>query len=127
MIYTSSFKSLGRLGDCCQLAVSNGLPTWYSGGRYKKLAPPHNLVLLLKETLKQNNGILSKEDIALFSRTYYYEVLDKLDPNEVYNDLLRIGNGKSVVLLSQEAEGEYSFRYVIKVWFSKAGLQCEEI
>lgn len=124
MIYTASFKIISRLNDFCQLAVSSGVPSWYKGGRYKKLKPTYNFVKLLKAA---QQGEFTAEDISLFSETYWNEVLSELDPVEVYNELQQISQGKPVVLLSQELHDEYSIRYVLRAWFTQAGIDCEEI
>lgn len=126
MIYTASFNQLRKLDNYCQLAVSSGIPNWYKGGRYKKLAPSFQLVCLLKASQQQAGG-LTKEDIERFSATYYEEVLSKLDPKKVYEDLCSIAGNNPIVLLSHEAADEYSVRFVIKAWFENAGIECEEI
>lgn len=123
-IYTASFKVIKKLDSYCQLAVSSGLPNWYKGGRYKKLAPSYHLIQMLKSC---QQATITAEDIDKFARAYIEEVLSKLDPIEVYNELTAIGNGRPIVLLSHEASNEYSIRYVIKVWFEQAGIECVEI
>ena len=125
MIYIASFKSVRKLNDCCQLAISNGVPTWFVGGRYRKLAPTYQWVSMFKRI--QAGGQLCEDDIEKLIATYYRDVLMKLDPKEVYEELQSIANGKDVVLLSQEASNEFSTRLVVKSWFEKAGYQCEVI
>lgn len=124
MIYTASFKITKRLADYCQLAISRGVPDWYKGGRYKKLAPPYQLVMLQKAA---QQGEFSDTDVEMFTATYCNEVLFNLDPIQVEKELMSISNGKPVVLLSQEASDEYSIRHVIRAWFIQAGIECEEI
>mgnify|MGYP004458066013 CR=1 FL=1 len=124
MIYTASFKIIKRLSDYCQLAISRGVPNWYKGGRYKKLAAPYQLVMLQKAA---QQGTFDNDDIEMFSTAYYEEVLSKLNPYEVKEELMQVSGGKPVVLLSQEASDEYSIRHVIRAWFLQAGIECEEI
>lgn len=123
-IYTASFNKLHRLTDYYQLAISNGLPSWFRGGRYKPLKPSFEYVRLLKSV--QQSG-MSAMDIIMFTNTYFEEVLDKLNPIDVYNDLINRACGKPVVLLSQEDSKEYSVRHVVREWFLRAGIDCQEI
>jgi hypothetical protein len=124
MIYTASFKLLNKLNGYCQLAISCGVPKWYTGGRYKKLAPPHFMVMIQKEATQ---GELSEADIQLLSNTYCNEVLMNLDPHEVYSELQEISGGNPVVLLSQETSDEFSIRIILSAWFNQAGIPCEEL
>lgn len=123
-IYTASFKVIKKLENYCQLAVSSGLPEWYKGGRYKKLAPSYQLIQMLKAC---QQATITPEDINKFARTYNEKVLSKLNPKDVYDELVAISNNKPVVLLSHETADEYSVRYVIKAWFEQAGIECVEI
>lgn len=125
MIFIASFKSIKRLNDCCQLAISNGLPDWYTGGRYKKLAPTLKWVRTFK--VIQSTGTIDVKDMELLTGTYYEEVLNKLDPHAVYDELMKISEGRNVVLLSQESSDEFSTRLIVKTWFNKAGIECDII
>lgn len=123
-IFTASFNKLHRLADYYQLAISNGLPLWFKGGRYKALKPSYEFVKLLKAA---QQGEMTLEDIELFSVNYYEEVLAKLDPHEVYEELMQQAQGKPVVLLSQEDSDEFSIRHVVRAWLIQAGIDCQEI
>ena len=122
MIYTASFATVTRLGDKVPVAISNGLPRWYHGARYKKLAPPFDLVRLYKAIENPDS-----EDQKMYISSYCEEVLQGLNPRDVIKDLVKISEGKDVVLLTQEASNEFSHRSIVRVWFQKAGIACEEI
>lgn len=123
-IFTASFNKLHRLTDYYQLAISNGLPLWFKGGRYKALRPSYEFVKLLKAAQQSE---MTPEDIELFSSDYYEEVLSKLDPQAVYDELMQQAQGKPVVLLSQEDSEEFSIRHVVRAWLLQAGIDCQEI
>lgn len=125
MVFTASFKIIKKLDNYCQLAVSSGLPSWYNGGRYRKLAPSYEFVKLLKAAQKE--GTISEDKIEKFTAMYYQQTLSKLDPQTVYNELQERSQGFNVVLLSHEASDEFSIRYILKAWFESAGIPCEEI
>jgi len=125
MIFIASFKSYYKLKECCLLAISNGLPKWYEGGRYKKLAPKHSWVMRYKELL--NADSIDTKDVDMLVASYYEDVLQKLDPKEVYKELMEISGGNNVVLLSQESSNEFSSRLIVRKWFLNAGIDCEII
>lgn len=125
MIYIASFKSIKRLNDCCQLAISNGLPDWYTGGRYKKLAPTVKWVKMFKAI--QGSDSMDEKDVEMLIGTYVQEVLDNLDPHVVYEELMQISEGRNIVLLSQESSNEFSTRLIVKEWFNHAGIKCDVI
>lgn len=125
MIYTASFKIISRLTGYCQLAISCGVPKWYTGGRYRKLSPPFYMVRLQQEIVK--SGEWKDGDVNSLCQTYYNEVLSELDPHQVYDELRSIAGSRPIVLLSQETADEFSIRYVLSAWFKQAGIECEEI
>ena len=107
MILTSNFKIAGHLPQA--VAISQGLPRGWQGRRYKPLAPPWKLVKLT--------------DSQEFIRRYRAEVLDKLDPRQVLQDL----GGDDLIMLCWEAPGEFCHRRVVAVWLRKElGITVEE-
>jgi hypothetical protein len=56
----------------------------------------------------------------------YNKQLDKLDPMEVYGDLLAIGGGYSVAILCYEKIGDFCHRHLVKLWFKKHGINISE-
>lgn len=122
MIYTASFAQVTKIGDKVPIAVSNGLPKWYHGARYKKLAPPFDLVRLFR-TIEHPD----EDDQAMYITSYVNNVLQHLDPKEVEKDLMALTNGKDAVLLTQEASNEFSHRHIIRLWLQDAGINSEEI
>lgn len=122
MIYTASFAQVTRIGDKVPIAVSNGLPRWYHGARYKKLAPPFDLVRLFKAIEHPD-----EDDRVMYINSYMDAVLKNLDPQKVEQDLMKITGGKDAVLLTQEASNEFSHRHIIRMWLQDAGINSEEL
>ena len=65
-----------------------------------KLAPSWNLI--------------KEKDEEIYTRRYYDEVLSKLDPRQVYEEL-----GPNAILLCWEAPGEFCHRRLVAQWLSE--------
>jgi len=72
---TSSFRKNGKHQDAVSIAGRS--PNWYKGKEYRKLSPKYWFFKKYKE-----DG-----DEEFYIEQYYKEVLNGLDPQEVYNDL----------------------------------------
>ena len=95
------------------VSIALSKPQWYTNCReYKKLAPswaPLN-------KYKQN------KDEEFYIEQYYKDVLDKLDPKQVYEEL-----GEDAVLLCWEKSGEFCHRRLVGVWLeNKLGIEIKE-
>lgn len=86
------------------VSVAARAPLYYSGRQYKKLAPK-----LWFFTRYKKDG-----DEAFYTEQYQKEVLDKLDPKQVYEEL-----GENAVLICWEAPGKFCHRHLIARWFEK--------
>jgi hypothetical protein len=67
MIQTSYFAKAASLSNAA--AISQRIPTWYHGARYKPLAPSWEMIHI--------------KDPELYRKRYCQEVLSKLDPRQV--------------------------------------------
>lgn len=103
MIQTSYFGRAKNLENA--VAISQGVPRWFTGPRYPALAPSWALV-------KEQNE-------KIYSRRYNSEVLAKLDPCQVKKDL----EGK--ILLCHEKPGEFCHRRLVAEWL--ANTFCIEV
>jgi hypothetical protein len=97
MIQTSYYQKAGSLPNA--VGISQGVPKWYTGALYKKLAPPWEIVKI--------------ENEATFRRLYHEMVLSKLNPVHVADDL----EGK--VLLCWELPGQFCHRRLVAEWLEK--------
>lgn len=91
------------------VAISQGIPRWYKGRRYMKLAPSWDLIKI--------------KDQNIYRRLYYEEVLSKLDPHQVYEDL----GGPDAIMLCWESPGKFCHRRIVAEWMGNAlGITIDE-
>jgi len=108
---TSYFAKSGKNANAVSIAFIS--PKWFSGRRYEKLAPKYWLLKKFKEDL----------DEQFYIEHYYSEVLNRLDPQEVYNEL-----GPDCILLCWEKSGKFCHRHLIAKWFNEClGIEVSEI
>lgn len=108
MIFTSNFKVAGHLPQ--SVAICRGLPKGWTGRVYRPLAPSWALI----------KAGLGEED---FIRTYRAEVLNRLDPQKVLQDL----GGDDFVMLCWEPPGKPCHRRIVAVWLeSNLGIKIPE-
>lgn len=103
-LYTSYFNSIGWKKKEA-ISIAGKSPIWYLGAEYKKLAPK----FWFFEKYKRD------KDKKYYTEQYYKEVLNQLDPEEVYNDL-----GQNSILLCWEKTGEFCHRHLVAEWLSKS-------
>ena len=90
------------------VAISQGIPRWYKGRRYMPLAPSWDLVKIKEENL--------------YHRRYHSEVLSKIDPQKVYEEL-----GPDAILLCWESPGKFCHRRIAATWLEDAlGIKIDE-
>lgn len=95
------------------VSIAGRPPDWYTGRQYKKLAPKVWFFKKYKE-----DG-----DESYYIEQYRKEVLDKLDPQEVYNEL-----GEDAILLCWEKGNEFCHRHLVADWLEeKLGIIIFEI
>jgi uncharacterized protein YeaO (DUF488 family) len=108
---TSYFGKSGQHPNAVSIAAIT--PSWFRKRIYKKFAPPWNLVKRYKD------GQVTEEQ---YKRTYQKEILSKLDPKQVAEEL-----GQEAILLCYEKSGQFCHRHLVADWFQRAGIKVEEI
>ncbi len=98
--------------DMNLVAICLRKPKWFNCKHYTKLAPT-------QECLSEYNRLGNKD---VFVKRYTEEVLDKLDPHEVYKEL-----GEDAILLCYERSSDFCHRHLIAAWLVKAGYDVSEI
>ena len=94
------------------VSIAGKCPTWYKGREYKKLAPSYWFFKKYKE-----DG-----DKQFYTEQYQKEILDKLDPQQVYEEL-----GKDAVLLCWEKSSDFCHRHIVSSWLMKElGIEIKE-
>lgn len=121
MIYTSYFAKINYLPkNMIPISICAKPPAWYKGLQYKKLAPPYHVLMEYKERHNYNNYI----------RNYNAQILDKLEANEVVNDLKSLiccSHSKDIVLLCYERPHDFCHRHLVSRWLNDNGFECEEL
>lgn len=110
MIFTSYFANIRNLPpNCIPISIAQFPPKGFvsqGGLEYKTLAPPKNLLRKVQQDHNHREYILS----------YKHEVLDKLDKNQVYQELLDMSNGQTVVLCCYEKPEKFCHRKIVQKW-----------
>jgi hypothetical protein len=90
-------------------------PKWAPNLRiYSKLAPPEYLLF------QYRNGYITDDQ---YTDVYCTEVLDKLNAQEVYNEL-----GDDAILLCWESPDKYCHRHIVAKWLeSELGIIIKEL
>ena len=106
MITTSNFAKSAKHPDA--VAISQGVPRFYQGKRYRPLAPPR--------------WLLKAKDPELFDREYRKQ-LEALDANQVAEDL-----GPDAILLCWESFNVRCHRRLVAEWLEdKLGIVVPEL
>lgn len=108
---TSNFKKNKHNPNA--VSISGYAPDDFCGRQYKNLAPKFWFYQKYK-----NDG-----DSNFYTEQYQKEVLDKLDPKQVYEDL-----GPDAVLLCYETEYQFCHRFLVAKWLEdNLNIEIEEI
>ena len=121
MIYTSYFGKLKSLPkNIVPVAICGGLPEWYHGAWYKKLAPTWMIWKNWNET----------HDEVKYRETYFPTVLAKLNQDTVIEELNEfIRNyplGTEIALICYEKPEDFCHRHLVAEWLQEAGYQVQE-
>lgn len=120
MIYTSYFGNLKSLPEnITPISICGKAPNWYTGLQYKKLAPKYDFFMKWKEN----------HDNDYYIKCFQEQVLDKLNPYLVYQDLCRLcslTNNTDIALICYEKPDEFCHRHLVADWLNKNGFNVEE-
>lgn len=133
-IYTSYFALFKQFPlNAFPISIALYPPEWYLGRRcYDKLAPTPEILREWK----------AHHDKDLYIESYNEEVLSKLSPVTVVNDMMKIARGyepdefleedaslnedRDVILLCYEAPDQFCHRHLVAQWLQSAGYLCDE-
>ena len=112
--YFGKMKSYPKDKEYRYISIARFNKFW-SGEEYKKLAPPASIIKI--------------EDKELYTMLYYEQVLNNLNPQEVYNEL-----GDNAVLLCYEKYADieqgktFCHRHIVAKWLEeKLGVEVKEL
>lgn len=113
---TSYFAKSGSMLNA--VSIAGKAPTWYKGREYKKLAPKYWFFSKYK-----NEDDEHYMDEEFYTEQFQKEVLDPLDPQEIFDDL-----GEDSVILCWEGKDKFCHRHLVADWLSKnLDIEIEEI
>lgn len=93
------------------VAICQGIPKFYRGASYRELAPSWALV--------------KEHDLDVYTKLYMAQ-LNKLDPQKVIDDLLRINDDP--ILLCYERPESFCHRHLVADWLlAKLGIEVYEM
>ena len=124
MIYTSYYAKVKKFPEnMIPVAISRGIPKWYEGVSYPKLAPLWNTVSTYKNNVENDKDYWENWD----NNSYNETVLSKLNPQTVAEELQQlVGAGNIPVLLCYEKSSDFCHRSLAADWFEKAQIQAKE-
>jgi len=108
---TSYYSKSGKEKNA--VSIAGKAPNWYKGKQFRALAPKYWFFKKYKED----------NDEKFYTEQYQKEVLDKLDPKEVFEYL-----GEDAILLCWEKTGKFCHRHLIADWLMKnLNIEIKEI
>lgn len=111
----TSYHNKAKDGDIC---ISSSIPKWQSKYliHYKKLSPFS--VIDYHNPLKMSNE---------FYIHAFKEGLKKLNPRQIYDELLKLSNGNEPCIICYEKPTDLCHRHLLAVWFNeKLGIEFKE-
>ena len=117
MIYTSYFAKLKSLpNNIIPISICAKVPSWYEGLQYKKLAPKYDFFMKWKEN----------HDNDYYIKCFNEQVLNKLDPMRVYQELCSLAKSDEFVLICYEKPSDFCHRHLVSKWLKERGFDIEE-
>ena len=117
MIYTTYFANLRHLPTTVTpIAICGGVPKFYTGLTYKKLAPKYSFFSVWKET----------HDNDYYIENFNKLVLNALNPKDVVNELLSMSPTTDIALVCYEKPSDFCHRHLVADWLRQAGYECKE-
>lgn len=109
-IYTSYFAKLRKIPEnIIPISICGKAPPGYTGIQYKVLAPKYGFFMQWKETHDNN----------FYIEHFNSEVLNNLNPQEVYDRLSAFSEEKDCVLVCYEKPSDFCHRHLVADWLSK--------
>lgn len=109
MIYTGNYKEFNNTKyNLYSISKDEGKDASYKGKCYLPLAPKESFF----RVWKNNRNVIDEiENNKYYIKEFYHEILENLNPEEVYNEL------DGSILLCYEDSGEFCHRHIVAAWF----------
>lgn len=133
-VYTTYFANIKNLPDnMVPISITLKSPSGWEGAEFKKLAPPHQLLKIYKQSIKSIN--VDKNDVYVYYIKRYFEsTLSSLKPELVLSELellaaeryCGLDNNYDIALVCYESPTDFCHRHIVAEWFRIYGIECEE-
>lgn len=108
MVYTSSYKNCDTdKYHTLSISKDRGTDANYKKDCYLKLAPLESFFRVWRNN---PTNLSEKENNEYYIREYYHNVLEKLDPSEVYKEI------DNSILLCYEENNAFCHRHIVAAW-----------
>jgi uncharacterized protein YeaO (DUF488 family) len=101
---TSYFAKHNRVNFERAVSISRSYPKGFTGWCYRQLAPSWDILCEYRRT----------GDVETYTKRYKEEVLSKLNPQEVWDDLK-----ENATLLCWEGSDKFCHRHLVAEWFKE--------
>ena len=98
------------------ISICGKAPNAWKGLEYRKLAPKKWFFDEWKST----------GDNDFYVKNFKREVLDRLDPHVVWNELRKLSNGAPFALVCYEKPSDFCHRHLVSQWLRAAGYAIRE-
>ena len=112
-VFTSYFaKTIQIPSNIIPIAISLYQTAGTQMLKYPQLAPTRSILTAWKQNEDQNQYV----------RDFDLQVLAELDPQQVYEDLKEMSQGKDVALICYEGPSKFCHRHLVAKWLEDAGI-----
>ena len=117
MIYTTYFDNIKNLpNNIVTISICGKAPEWYTGEKYKKLAPKYGFFMEWKKN----------KDNKYYIEHFDDEVLSTLNQLDVVRELYEIaGEDKDIAIVCHEPIG-FCHRHLVASWMRKCDIKIKE-
>ena len=118
MFYTSYFANMKNIPEnIVRVSICGGVPKWYTGLQYKKVAPKYKFFMEWKEN----------KDNDFYVDHFNKEVLACITVDKFIKDINELtANAKDVVFLCYEKPDDFCHRHLVSKWLREKGVDCIE-
>lgn len=117
-IYTTYFAKVKQLpATIYPIAISRTIPPYFNIDRYAPLAPSVSIL----------NGWRANHNEKVYIERYYDEILSRLTPQRVVQDLAQISHCNDIALVCFESSEKFCHRHLVAQWLRESGIDCREI
>lgn len=118
MFYTSYFANMKNIPEnIVRVSICGGVPKWYTGLQYKKVAPKYKFFMEWKEN----------KDNDFYVDHFNKEVLACITVDKFIKDIKELtANAKDVVFLCYEKPDDFCHRHLVSKWLREKGVDCIE-